>query len=161
MTRTREPEALVSIRRWLLWTLAAGVAGTGLELLLLGHFESASQVIPLVLLACGTGCVVWYAAAPRRASVRVMQAMMALFIASGVLGVALHYKGNVEFELEMYPTMRGFELIGKTLTGATPIFAPGSMILLGLVGLACTCRHPAALSTGTPSRRSLDKGETT
>jgi hypothetical protein len=143
VTDTREGDALVSIRRWLLWTLAAGVAGTELELLLLGHFDSASQVIPLVLLACGAGCVVWHAAAPRRSSVRAMQTMMALFVASGVLGVALHYRGNVEFELEMYPAMRGFELMGKTLTGATPIFAPGSMVLLGLVGLACTHRHPA------------------
>jgi hypothetical protein len=143
VTDTREGDALVSIRRWLLWTLAAGVAGTELELLLLGHFDSASQVIPLVLLACGAGCVGWYAVAPRRSSVRAMQAMMALFVASGVLGVALHYRGNVEFELEMYPAMRGFELMGKTLTGATPIFAPGSMVLLGLVGLACTHRHPA------------------
>jgi len=149
VTRTREPEALASMRRWLLWTLAAGVAGTELELLLLGHFESASQVIPLVLLACGAGCVVWYAASPRRASVRAMQAMMGLFIASGLLGVALHYKGNVEFEREMYPTMRGFELVGKTLTGATPIFAPGSMVLLGLVGLGCTYRHPAVLEGET------------
>ena len=143
MADTREPDALVSIRRWLRWTLAVGIAGTELELLLLGHFDSPSQVIPLVLLAGGAASVVWYAVAPRRASVRAMQATMALFIASGILGVALHYRGNVEFELEMYPAMRGFELIAKTLTGATPIFAPGSMVLLGLVGMACTYRDPA------------------
>jgi len=27
------------------------------------------------------------------------------------------------------------ELIGKTLTGATPVFAPGTMALLGTIGL--------------------------
>lgn len=128
----------------MLWTLAGGVIGTSLELLLLGHFESVQQALPLVLLAIGGASLVWHAAAPlRRATVRAVQLTMALFIASGVAGVVLHYKGNVEFELEMYPAMSGLELIGKTLTGATPIFAPGSMVLLGLIGLAGTYRHPA------------------
>jgi hypothetical protein len=38
----------------------------------------------------------------------------------------------------MYPTMSGVPLIVSTLTGATPVLAPGSMSLLGLVGLAVT-----------------------
>jgi hypothetical protein len=37
-------------------------------------------------------------------------------------------------------------LISKTLTGATPVLAPGSMSLLGFVGLAFTYRHPALRS---------------
>jgi hypothetical protein len=60
-----------------------------------------------------------------------------------VLGVGLHYDGNEEFELEMYPTMAGVELVQNTLTGATPVLAPGSMTLLGLDGLAHTYRHPS------------------
>jgi hypothetical protein len=36
----------------------------------------------------------------------------------------------------MYPAMAGVELVRKPLTGATPVLAPGSMALLGLVGLA-------------------------
>ena len=143
MARTQEPLVLIRIRRLLFWTLASGVVGTGLELLLLGHFESLAQVIPIVLLAGGAGSVAWHAAAPRRATVRVAQFTMTLFIASGAVGVALHYRGNVEFEREMYPALSGVELVGKTLTGATPIFAPGSMVLLGLVGLASLYRHPA------------------
>ncbi len=143
MARTLEPRVLTRIRRLLFWTLVAGVIGSSLELLLLGHFESVLQAVPLALLAGGVATVAWYAAAPRRASVRAVQITMALFIASGVIGVGLHFKGNVEFEREMYPAMRGVELVGKTLTGATPVFAPGSMVLLGLIGLACTYRHPA------------------
>ena len=68
---------------------------------------------------------------------------MACFVASGVLGVGLHYRGNVEFERELYPALAGMELVRKTLTGATPVLAPGSMALLGLVGLCLTFRHPA------------------
>ena len=40
----------------------------------------------------------------------------------------------------MYPTMAGTELIGKTLTGATPVFAPGTMALLGGLGLVASYR---------------------
>jgi hypothetical protein len=58
-----------------------------------------------------------------------------LFVASGVVGIALHYRGNVEFEREMYPSLAGMELVEKTLTGATPVFAPGAMALLGAIGL--------------------------
>jgi len=32
--------------------------------------------------------------------------------------------------------------MSKALAGATPVLAPGSMSLLGVVGLALTYRHP-------------------
>ena len=138
-----EPLVVTRIRRLLLLTLAFGTVGMGLELLLLGHFESASQVVPLVLLGASVLVLAWHVAAPGRGSVRALQATMMSFIISGGIGIGLHYDGNVEFELEMYPAMRGLELIGNTLTGATPVFAPGTMALLGLVGLAVVYRHPA------------------
>lgn len=113
------------------------------ELLLLGHVESTSQWIPVVLLGTSAPVLAWHAIAPRRTTVRALQATMVLFIVTGGIGVGLHYDGNVEFELEMYPSMGGFALISKTLTGATPVLAPGTMALLGLVGLALVYRHPA------------------
>ena len=71
-----------------------------------------------------------------------MQLLMVLFLGAGILGVGLHYQGNNEFELEMYPSLAGVELLSKALTGATPVLAPGSMSLLGVIGLALTYRHP-------------------
>ena len=68
---------------------------------------------------------------------------MLLFVVAGIVGVALHYQSNVEFELEMYPSMEGMELFRNSMTGALPTLAPGSMIYIGLVGLAATFRHPA------------------
>jgi len=38
---------------------------------------------------------------------------------------------------------RTIELVEKVLTGATPVLAPGSMALLGLIGLTHSYRHPA------------------
>jgi hypothetical protein len=137
-----ESEALARIRGFLLATLAVGLAGTLAELVLLGHDESAQQWIPIVLLACGMLVVAWHAAAPRPITVRALQTTMVVFLATALLGIGLHYDGNVEFELEITPSMGGFELVKEALTGATPVMAPGAMGLLGLIGLAHTYRHP-------------------
>lgn len=125
---------LTRIRKLLLLLLAAGSLGTAVELLLLGHFEEFTQIVPLVLLAAGLAVASWHLASTG-ASIAALRGLMVLFVASGGLGVVLHYRGNVEFELEMYPALSGLELIGKTLTGATPVFAPGTMALLGGIGL--------------------------
>ena len=128
------------LRRALLWTLVAGLIGTGAELLLLGHIEGATQFIPLVLIALAIGVALWHAWARSPVSGRVLRGVMALCVAAGVLGIGLHYRGNLEFELEMYPTMAGAELIQKVATGATPVLAPGAMSLLGVVGWLITWR---------------------
>jgi hypothetical protein len=129
-----DSRVLGRIRKLLLALLAAACLGTAFELLLLGHFEETTQIVPLVLLAAGVAAAAWHLASAR-ASVAAMRLLMVLFVVSGALGIVLHYRGNVEFELEMYPTLGGFELIGKTLTGATPVLAPGTMALLGALGL--------------------------
>ena len=122
--------------------LAAGVIGTLSELLLLGHFDSWLQWIPLVMLGLGLATATWHAVRPRALTVRTLQFVMALIVVTGMLGVGLHYDGNEEFELEITPAMSGFELVRNALTGATPVMAPGSMALLGLIGLAHAYRHP-------------------
>jgi hypothetical protein len=130
------------IRRLLLWILVVSLPGTAVELLLLGHFDDWKQLIPLVLLGLALIALVWHGAARSGRSLRALQVVMLLFVASGGLGVLLHYRGNVEFELEMYPSTAGRELFRKAMTGATPVLAPGTMVVLGLVGLAYTVAHP-------------------
>jgi hypothetical protein len=137
-----EGRTLARLRGVLLATLVLGMIGTGAELLLLGHTEGWQQLLPLVLLGLGLLVCVWHAIRPTAASVRLLQGLMLLFIVSGGLGVLLHYQGNMAFELEMYPAMSGMELFTSTMTGATPVLAPGTMLMFGLVGLAYTYRHP-------------------
>ena len=137
-----QPDVAGTIRRYLLATLGVGIAGMSAELLLIGHNETAQQWIPLIVLALGASTVIWHAAAPRVTTVRMLQITMALFVISGLVGVGLHYQGNLAFELEMYPSMGGFEMVEKTLTGATPVLAPGSMTLLGMIGLTYSYRYP-------------------
>ena len=138
----REPPALSTLRSILLWTLLLGAAGMMAELLLIGHVESAAQFIPLVLLATGVLAAIVLLAVPSKTGFTALRILMILFLGSGIVGIGLHYQGNTEFELEMHPSLSGIELLSKTLTGATPVLAPGSMSLLGVIGLASTYRHP-------------------
>jgi hypothetical protein len=141
-TPSQEPLALTRLRRFLLAILAVGQCGTLMELLLLGHFESIQQWIPIGLLGVGTLVVAWHAVMPRPASVRALQLTMALFLTAGAVGIGLHYDGNAEFEREMTPAINGVALVKEAMTGATPVMAPGAMGLLGFIGLAYTYRHP-------------------
>jgi hypothetical protein len=131
------------LRRALMALVLFGAVGLVLELLLLEHFESVLQFIPLVLLAL---VLVSGAVLARWPSVRAIQsfrAVMLLCVAAGAVGVYLHYRGNVEFELERQPLRHGFDLFWEAIRGATPALAPGALSQLGLLGLVYTFRHPA------------------
>jgi hypothetical protein len=130
------------VRRLLLFAFVLGLLGTSAELLLLEHYDDGWQLAPLVLIGVALILLILNAVSPGRGTIRGLQALMALFIVSGFVGMALHYKANSEFELEMNPALAGFELFRESLTGATPALAPGTMIQLGLIGLAYTYRHP-------------------
>ncbi|HXW05906.1 MAG TPA: hypothetical protein VD833_11785 [Vicinamibacterales bacterium] len=137
-----EPPALATVRRILLVTLILGVAGNAVELLLLGHFEDWAQRVPLVLSAVLLVALIWLGATRGPLPMRALQGVLVLSAMSGGLGVLLHYRGSMEFELEMYPSLAGFELFREAMTGATPALAPGTMLLFALIGLAYTYRHP-------------------
>jgi len=136
-------------RRLALYLLLLGIAGTATELILLGHFEDRLQWTPLVLLGLGFMAGSFVAFRPTRAPVLALQALMALYLPAAALGLYLHLKSNVEFELEMRPSMAGLELVKESLSGAMPALAPGTMAQLGLLGLLVCLRHPAR-STPAP-----------
>jgi hypothetical protein len=131
-------------RLFLLAILWLGLAGTLAELLLLAHYEDWEQWIPLVLAVVTLLLSGAVAIRPSRGSIRLFQAVMALMIVSGGVGMYLHVHANMEFQLEMDATLRGFALLRKSLVAkAPPALAPGVMTQLGLIGLAYTFRHPA------------------
>jgi hypothetical protein len=68
---------------------------------------------------------------------------MIVFVLAGILGLVLHFKGNVEWALERHPDLGRMTLIWEALTGATPALAPGALAQVGLLGLAWSYRHPA------------------
>ena len=130
-----------ALRRFLLGIFLLGVAGISAELVLMGHYEDFYQQIPLalsVLSLAGVGAVLLR---PGRGSVNLFRVIMAFFILSGAIGAILHFQANMEFQLEMDPSLQGVNLYRKAILAKTPpALAPGAMIQLGLIGLAYTFR---------------------
>ncbi|HXG71119.1 MAG TPA: hypothetical protein VNJ04_10995 [Gemmatimonadaceae bacterium] len=114
-----------------------------LELFFLDHTESLWQWLPLIALGIGIVSGLVVAISPRRSTIGLFRLLMLAFLVLGVLGVFLHYQGNVEFALERDPSLGGLPLVWKVLRGATPALAPGTLAQLGLLGLVFSWRHPA------------------
>ncbi|SRR6266545_6676531 len=130
------------VRRFLLAILAIGMAGTAVELLLLKHDEGLTQLIPLVLMGLGLVTIAWHAVRPGSVSARAVRGVMLAFVTAGVAGIYLHYRANVEFQLETDPSLRGGPLLWKVLEAKVPpALAPGVMVQLGLLGFAYTYRY--------------------
>ncbi len=142
-TPSRAPATLAVLRGALLAILVVGLVGVLAELYLLEHTEEAWQRLPIFMIIASLVVLGWHALDRGPLSLRWFQAVMSLFILTGLIGVVLHFKGNMEFELEMQPSAGGIGLLRETLKGATPTLAPGTMVQLGLIGLAYCYRHPA------------------
>jgi hypothetical protein len=140
-----EPDgALAGVRRLLLFLLLLGMTGITIELLLLEHDESATQLIPLLLLGLGFAVTLWHALQRGPSSLMALQIVMVLFVATGLLGMYVHFGANVEFQHEMDPSLAGLALFRKAMAAKTPpALAPGSMSQLGLIGLVYSYGHPA------------------
>ena len=135
----------LQLRRLILALLALGLAGVGVELVALGHYEDPLQLVPLGLIAAALGVIAWHAVAGRRNSLRALRVIALLLMVSGGAGVFFHYRGNMEFQLDTNPDLSGWPLFAKILHAkAPPALAPGVMAQLGLLGLIYTFRHPAS-----------------
>lgn len=138
------PDRLAAVRRLLLALLALGFAATTVDLLLLAHYEDTPQLIPLALNGLVLVTIVWHAVAAGELNTRVLQVLMVACVAAGFVGVVLHYRGNLEFQLEIDPSQSAWTLFSKVMRAkAPPAMAPGIMVQLGLLGLIYAYRHPA------------------
>jgi hypothetical protein len=125
------------LRLWVLGVLMLGLIGTVTELILLEHYEQALQFVPLVLIVLGVVVLVWHMLQPGTGSLRALQVVMALFVLAGFAGMAAHFNGSAEYQLELNPDMSNWELLEKILHAkAPPLLAPGMMLWMGLLGLA-------------------------
>ncbi len=122
--------------------MALLLIGTLMELVLLGHFEDAWQMVPLVILASAILCFTGLYFTLHRLLLQAYKLIMTAAMFSGVLGVWFHLEANYEFETEMYPKLGGFELLSEMLSGAIPALAPGSMVAVGLVGWLYVLEKP-------------------
>jgi len=131
------------LRQFLLALLAAGLIGLGVELVLLEHYEDVWQLTPLVLITANLVVLCWQVARPSWPAVQSLRVLMVAMLAAGALGIFLHYRANMEFQLEMSPGLSGIDLFLKAIRAKVPPpLAPGAMAQLGLLGLLYTYRHP-------------------
>ena len=132
MVSTASPaRTLAALRRLLLGLLTFGLVGTATDLLLIGHVEDAWQVTPLAmivlaLLATVTLALTSPATSPAN-TIRLFRAVMVLMILTGGVGGVLHYRANMEFKLEMDPSMSGLDLFSSVIRAkAPPAMAPAN-----------------------------------
>ena len=132
------------IRRGLLLVLLFGIAGSSAELLLLEHHEDWRQLVPLVSNGLAVALLAWYGLGGGGRSIRALKILMVGFLLVGLAGVWFHYRGNLEFQLEIDSSRSGWELFMRVMRAkAPPALAPGIMLQLGFLGLLYSYRHPA------------------
>lgn len=152
MTGSFDSRTLTVLRGMLLVVLVLGLLGLGTELLLLKHDETPTQIIAPGLIGLALLTVAWHVLQRGPASVHALRGTMMLFVIAAALGTWYHYGANVEFQREMDPSIGGMALFWKAMAAKTPpALAPGSMLQLGLIGLAYTFRHPAVSRSSSGS----------
>ncbi|TDQ33363.1 hypothetical protein [Zeaxanthinibacter enoshimensis] len=110
------------------------MVGTGLELVLIDHYEDLLQLIPLVCIALAMVLVLVLLFYRTRFTIGFFKLVLGVSALSGLYGTFLHLQANYEFEQEMQPTADDWHLLVESLSGALPALAPGSMIVLALLG---------------------------
>jgi len=132
-----EVDRVERLRRWLLGVLLLGLLGTVTELLFLEHWEQPLQLAPLLLIAAAFAVVFWHYRRGDEKSLRWFKIVMILFVLSAFIGIAAHFEGSAEFQLELDPSIGMLDLLMKIIHAqAPPLLAPGMMLVFGLIGLA-------------------------
>ena len=140
------------LRAFLLAIVALAALGLLTELLLLEHWTSNVQLVPLATLAAVLAASGAVAARPRRRVLRTFRALMVWASVVGFVGIGFHLRDNLAFEREVTPEASVPHVTWHALRGATPLLAPGSLVQLGLIGLVFTYRHPALCTEGPTTR---------
>ena len=108
-TRLPRPNAAAEhlgiLRGFLVAVLLLGLLGTVVELVFLEHYEEPLQFVPLVLIVIAFVVVGWHLATYSAASLSVLVAVMTLFVLAGFLGMAAHFNGSAEYQLELDPSI--------------------------------------------------------
>lgn len=130
------------LRRFLLAVTAAIFTGSVFELILIGHHEETLQWMPFLVSAVGFVAVagVWFS--PGRSLLLVLRWVMVVTILTSLLGMWLHFSGNLAFTREINPSFSLSESIWPAMKGSYPLLAPGILLVAGVLGFAATWRHP-------------------
>ena len=133
---------------FLLAIVVFGLVGTVVELLLLEHYEDSWQFVPLFFIGATLVVVAAHVVLRSAGSVLMLRLMMSFLIASGVAGVVLHYRGSMEFQLEMDATQSRLAALheGRSGQGAADARARGH----GTIGTARSAVYVSASGARPP-----------
>ncbi len=153
MSHPTSADVLVSrFRTGLLVLAGVGVAGTGVELAMIRHWQSLEQLIPwaaLAVIAAAIGAVAWR---PVAARVRAAQLFAAAVVLAATYGVIEHISSNLHagpLDASYGPrwsTMSATAHLWSAATGAVgpaPPLAPAILVQISLCLLLATLAHPA------------------
>jgi hypothetical protein len=136
--------AELQLRRLILALVSFGLVALGAELIAIGHYEDGWQLVPIGLVTSALLTILVHVIAGKDRGLVVLQIILVLMIASGALGIFLHYQANAAFQHDTYPDLGGWELVKRVIHSiAPPALAPGVMAQLGLLGLIYIYKHPA------------------
>ncbi|MEL6559266.1 MAG: hypothetical protein AAFQ94_13840 [Bacteroidota bacterium] len=111
------------------WIISVGLIA---DLILIGHYQTIWQTVPLLMQFLAVFAVLVYHNNPISRLEKIINSLVVLLILSGVAGVGFHLHNNWQFEVELHPGQSVTELIQNVTTGAVPIMTPGAMIVSGL-----------------------------
>lgn len=131
------------LRRFLLVMGGMSCVALPVELLLDGHTESRVQLLPFVLCGLLLAGTLAFARWTGRTTGRLLRLACTIAGLGGVFGMWEHIAHNYTFEAEIRPTAPTGTLLWEALQGASPLLAPGALLLVALLLGAATWRHPA------------------
>lgn len=134
---------LSRLRQFLLVVSALLFVGALVELWLINHSESFSQLIPFALCGLGLVAVILTMVRPRRFALLALRACMGLVASGSLFGVYQHLENNLEFHRELHPNASTGDLLLGALSGANPLLAPGILALTAALAVAATYHHPS------------------
>lgn len=139
------PDGVVEARlRMILCSLAVLVyLITPIELILLEHTEDPQQLIPFAAAFFGLVTAGWVLVDPTRARIMAARAVSVVIAVVTLIGVGLHFRANLELELEISPGTTAADVWLDAAFGAAPLLASGILLLGALLVLGATYAHPA------------------
>lgn len=146
MVEERAPrEGVVEARlRGILCSLAVLVyLITPVELILLDHVHEWQQLIPFVAAFFGLVTAGWVLIDPTRARIIAARAVSVVITVVTLIGMGLHFRANLELELEIKPGTTFGDVWWDAAFGAAPLLASGILLLGALLIVGATYAHPS------------------
>jgi hypothetical protein len=140
------------LRRSLIALSGLSAVGTGLELLLLRHWDNGLELIPFASIGVLGIAIAILLGASRRRGVWAARVIATAVAVSGAVGVFIHVRSNYEAApldfryTDSWATTAEpirWLLAATDTVGPSPTLAPAALTFAALALLAATLRHPA------------------